>query len=126
MFDFGWSELLFIGVICLFIFGPEDIPKIMYNFGRIVRRFRYLRYAMSSQFEDFMEKSEASIKNPQAKPSPSPLKSKEVFDDDESDADAYLMELLPPPPETLPDIEVDLPDDQPDARPKPAPATDGQ
>ena len=47
MFDIGWTELLLIGVLILFLFGPEDIPKIMYNFGRIMKRFKYMKYALS-------------------------------------------------------------------------------
>jgi len=65
--DFSWSELLVIALVALFVFGPQDIPRLMYHFGRIVRRVRYLRYALSSQFEDFMQKAEQG-----AKPSATP------------------------------------------------------
>jgi len=58
MFDIGWSELLLIAVVAIFAFGPEDLPKLMYNLGKIMRRFRYLRYALSNQFESFMEEAE--------------------------------------------------------------------
>lgn len=89
MFDIGWSEVLVIGAVILFAFGPEDIPKIMYNLGRVMRRFRYMRYALSSQFENFMEEAEKSGKIPAA---PAP---KEITHDDESDADEFLHEMMP-------------------------------
>lgn len=116
MFDIGWSELLLIGMIVLFAFGPEDIPKIMYNLGRILRRFRYMRYALSSQFEDFMEKAEAQGKTP--KPNATPVK---VAHDEEADDDAHLLDMMPIPDNVqttnvgeLPDIENDNTNDRPD------------
>lgn len=91
MFNIGWGELLVIAVIVLFAFGPEDIPKIMYNLGRVMRRFRYMRYALSSQFEDFMEKAEKSGNKTPARLKPS----LEVSADDEGDADQHLIDMLP-------------------------------
>lgn len=111
MFDIGWSELLLIGVVALFVFGPEDIPKIMYNIGRITRRFKYMRYALSSQFEDFMSKAEASGKHETAGPK---TPKRDTHDFDETEADEYLMDLLPPPEEDLPEIEVDIPEEKHD------------
>jgi len=122
MFDIAWSELLLVGVICLFVFGPEDIPKLMYNFGRIIRRFRYLRFALSSQFEDFMQKAETSVKTP-ANTAPK-IPTRDTHEFDETDADEYLMDMLPPP-ENMPERPVVL-DDEPtdDTATKPAPAAD--
>ncbi len=97
MFNIGWGELLVIAVIVLFAFGPEDIPKIMYNIGRVVRRFRYMRFALSSQFEDFMEKAEAQGRAQGTVPA-----MREVMADDERDADEHLMTALPDPQAPLP------------------------
>lgn len=129
MFDIGWSEFLLVAVICLFAFGPEDIPKLMYNFGRIVRRFRYMRYALSSQFEDFMEKAEAGSKKGPL-PDGAPVKAlaagmaaksatRDIHPNDETDADEYLLDLMPLPEHDVPEIPVTLPD-EPDERPAPA------
>ncbi|NCC21794.1 MAG: hypothetical protein EOM26_04940 [Alphaproteobacteria bacterium] len=54
MLDFGWPELLLILAVAVFVTGSDDIPKLLYNAGRVVRRLQYLRFAMSSQFESFM------------------------------------------------------------------------
>ena len=54
MLDISWAELLVIVVVAVFVFGPQDIPKIMHTLGRIVRRLQYVRFAMSKQFEDFL------------------------------------------------------------------------
>lgn len=61
MLDFGWAELLIIGLIVLLVVGPQDIPKIMYQAGRLFRRLHYMKFALSQQFDDFMEKAEQKI-----------------------------------------------------------------
>ena len=58
MLDFSWAELLVVIVVAVFVFGPQDIPKIMYGLGRIVRRMQYVRFALSKQFEDFLREND--------------------------------------------------------------------
>ena len=55
MLDFGWPELIVIAAIVVFVIGPDDIPKIMQGVGRLFRRFQYMRYAVSQQFESALE-----------------------------------------------------------------------
>jgi sec-independent protein translocase protein TatB len=55
MFDVGWSEMLVIGVIAVLVIGPKDIPKIMYQVGRFMRRLQYMRFAMSQQFDEVLK-----------------------------------------------------------------------
>jgi sec-independent protein translocase protein TatB len=54
MLDFGWAELLIIIAVAVFVVGPQDIPKIMYGLGRLLRRFQYIKFAVSKQFDDVM------------------------------------------------------------------------
>jgi sec-independent protein translocase protein TatB len=54
MLDFGFPELLMIIAVLILVVGPKQIPEIMYNLGRIMRRLSYMRFALSRQFEDFM------------------------------------------------------------------------
>lgn len=54
MLDFGWSEAFLIVVLAVFLFGPEDIPKVMVAVGRVFRRLQYVKFALSQQFEDLM------------------------------------------------------------------------
>jgi sec-independent protein translocase protein TatB len=53
--DISWAELLVIVVVAVLVIGPQDIPKIMYTLGRVFRRFQYVRFALSKQFEDFLK-----------------------------------------------------------------------
>lgn len=54
MLDFGWAELLIIVAVAVFVIGPQDIPKVMQGLGRLIRRFQYLKFAVSKQFDDVM------------------------------------------------------------------------
>ena len=55
MFDIGWSEIVVIIAVTVLVVGPEDIPKVMYQIGRVFRRLQYVRYALSQQFEDIIK-----------------------------------------------------------------------
>ena len=63
MLDFGWAEFIIIALIGLIVVGPKDIPKLMYQAGRLFRRLHYMKFALSQQFDDFMEKAEASAQS---------------------------------------------------------------
>lgn len=96
MFDLSWAELLLIAVVALFAFGPEDIPKMMYNAGKILRRIRYMRYALTNQFENFMDDIEhkasapTSDKQPLSNQSDQPNQPAPDADFDEAAADEEL------------------------------------
>lgn len=57
MLDVGWSEIFLIMAVTVLVMGPEEIPKIMMTFGRIVRRLNYVRFAMTQQFEAMMKEA---------------------------------------------------------------------
>ena len=54
MFDLGWSEILLICAVAVLVIGPKDIPKILYQVGRFMRRLQYMKFAMSQQFDDVL------------------------------------------------------------------------
>ncbi len=55
MFGMGWSEILVILVIAVVVIGPRDIPKIMYQVGRVARRLQYAKFAMTQQFDEILK-----------------------------------------------------------------------
>ena len=64
MLNFGWPELLLIMAIAIFVIGPKDIPKTMFWFGRMVRRLQYMKYALTQQFDEFMQENDlAAMQN---------------------------------------------------------------
>lgn len=97
MFDFGWAELLIIAAIALFVIGPQDIPKIAYQIGKAVRRVKYMQYALTGQFDDFMAKVEAK-ENPKQKHTDD-HDDLDAADIDEAAADEELLNMIPLPPE---------------------------
>jgi Tat protein translocase TatB subunit len=92
MFDLGWAELLIVGAVALFVIGPTDIPKIAYQVGKFFRRIKYMQYALSGQFDDFMAKAEAK-----EEPAEAPKQELDHDPMDEAEADAELMEMMPLP-----------------------------
>jgi sec-independent protein translocase protein TatB len=58
MLDFGWSEFFLIIILAIVLMGPKDIPEVIHGFGRLVRRIQYMKFALSKQFDDFMEKAD--------------------------------------------------------------------
>ena len=101
MLDFGLVELGMIVVVAILVVGPKDIPKIMLALGRIMRRQKYVRYAFTQQFEDFLKEAELEDINKQVN---FEARAEGEADFNEADEDeAYLdgvMEPLEPPQAT--------------------------
>lgn len=57
MLDIGWSELLLIGVAALIIIGPEELPRMFHNLGRLTARARSMAREFSSAMEDAAKSS---------------------------------------------------------------------
>ena len=54
MLDFGWPELFLIIGITVLAIGPDQVPAVLYKFGKLVQRMKYMRFALSQQFDNFM------------------------------------------------------------------------
>ena len=52
MFDFGFSELLLIGVIALVVLGPERLPKAARMAGQLVGRVQRLLASVVERYVD--------------------------------------------------------------------------
>ena len=55
MFNIGIGELLFIAILVLVVVGPERLPKVMREFGRIVRQIRLVVNEFTSEFADELQ-----------------------------------------------------------------------
>ena len=38
--QFGWGEMLLLVIVGLFVFGPERLPTIVRDAGKVIRQFR--------------------------------------------------------------------------------------
>ena len=53
MLNFGWAELLVIGVVALIVIGPDDLPGMFRQLGRFTAKLRQ----MSREFSRAMEQA---------------------------------------------------------------------
>ncbi len=61
MLNFGWAELLVIGLVALIVIGPEDLPDMFRQMGRFTAKLR----SMSREFSRAMEQAakESGVKD---------------------------------------------------------------
>jgi sec-independent protein translocase protein TatB len=58
LLDFGWSELMLIGVVALIVIGPKDLPKALRVAGFWVRKARTLSREFQSSIEQMVREAE--------------------------------------------------------------------
>lgn len=92
MFDFSFAELLLIIVLIVLVMGPNEIPVVMRQLGRIVRRLQYVRFAVSQQFEDFMRTHDLDINDQVNFEVRASSEEAALFDESEADEDMYVSE----------------------------------
>lgn len=61
MLNFGWAEMIVIGVVALIVIGPEDLPDMFRQLGRFTGKLR----SMSREFSRAMEQAakESGVKD---------------------------------------------------------------
>jgi len=100
LLDFGWSEILLIGIVALVVIGPKDLPKAMRVAGYWIRKARALSQEFHSSVEEVIREAELEEMRQQFK------KATEIDLDKEFertiDPDGQLAEHLKPP--ELPDF----------------------
>lgn len=94
MFDVSWSELLLVIVVAVVAIGPKQIPDVLYGLGRLVRRLQYMRFAMSKQFEDFMEQNDLNTIRQFRDDLPRVVNPAHGFEEDEQAAEQKLAEKV--------------------------------
>jgi sec-independent protein translocase protein TatB len=58
LLDFGWSELMLIGIVALVVIGPKDLPKALRVAGFWVRKARTLSREFQSSIEQMVREAE--------------------------------------------------------------------
>ncbi len=95
MLDFGWPEMFLIMAVAVIVIGPSEIPALMVGLGRIVRRFQYIKYAISQQFDDIMREADLDDIRKSVNFEAQDFEKEqgiEAFDEAEADEDIYLPE----------------------------------
>lgn len=58
MFDIGWTEILILAVISLFVIGPKDIPKFLGYIGKLIGKVRGITSEFRETVDDAIKNSE--------------------------------------------------------------------
>lgn len=48
MFGFGWTEIVLLALVGLFVFGPERLPTVVGDAARMLRQLRTMAQGMSA------------------------------------------------------------------------------
>ena len=130
MFDFGWGELVLIGIVALIAIGPKELPTVLRTIGQALGKVRRMANEFQGQFQEAMREAEIADLKKQADDMASSINSsvteytnydpladtqKEVersLDLDQPTDTAATAELPPPAEQApaLPEIDVPAPD----------------
>ena len=55
--DFGWAELLVIGIVALIVVGPKDLPGLFKQLGKFTAKIRRMAREFSRAMEDAADES---------------------------------------------------------------------
>lgn len=58
MLDFGLTEFVLVASVAVFAIGPKQIPEVLYQIGRFVRRLQGVRHDMQGKFDEFMHEAD--------------------------------------------------------------------
>ena len=101
MLDFGWTELVVIMALAVLVIGPDEIPALMRGLGNIMRRLSYIKYAFTSQFDEFMR--EADLDDIRNSVNFETARRSDEFDEGAEDEDV----MVPLPPSPAPEEDKD-------------------
>ena len=63
MLDIGWTEILIITVIALFVVGPKDIPKVLRTIGIWIGKFKSISRDFQNTVHDAVKAELDEVKN---------------------------------------------------------------
>jgi sec-independent protein translocase protein TatB len=58
MFDFGWGELVVIGIVALIVIGPKELPTVLRTVGQWTTKIRRMAGEFQAQFQEAMREAE--------------------------------------------------------------------
>ena len=58
MFDIGWTEILILATVSLFVIGPKEIPKFLGYIGKLVAKLRGISRDLQDSVDDAIKNSE--------------------------------------------------------------------
>lgn len=95
MFGIGPEELMLILIVALLVLGPERLPRVARDVGRVVGELRRTSDEFREEFlhaDKFLEKQAPSTPAPVAEPAPPPVAAAAPTDPNESAFDREMRE----------------------------------
>ena len=58
MLDIGWTEILILATISLFVIGPKEIPKFLGYVGKMIAKIKGISRELQDSVDDAIKNSE--------------------------------------------------------------------
>jgi sec-independent protein translocase protein TatB len=58
MFNFGWGEIVLIGIVALIAIGPKELPTVLRSVGQMVAKLRRMANEFQGQFQEALREAE--------------------------------------------------------------------
>jgi sec-independent protein translocase protein TatB len=66
MFNFGWGELLLIGIVALIAIGPKELPTVLRTVGQALGKVRRMANEFQGQFQEALREADIADLKKQA------------------------------------------------------------
>ena len=60
MFNFGWGELVLIGIVALIAIGPKELPTVLRSIGQMMGKVRRMANEFQGQFQEALREADIS------------------------------------------------------------------
>jgi len=60
MFNFGWGELVLIGIVALIAIGPKELPSVLRTLGQYMGKIRSMAAEFQGQFQEALREAEVA------------------------------------------------------------------
>lgn len=76
MFNFGWGEIVLIGIVALIAIGPKELPTVLRSVGQMMAKVRRMAAEFQGQFQEALREAEIADLKKQAEDLTSSVKAK--------------------------------------------------
>lgn len=66
MFNFGWGEIVLIGMVALIAIGPKELPTVLRSVGQMMAKVRRMAAEFQGQFQEALREAEIADLKKQA------------------------------------------------------------
>ncbi|MFA6265514.1 MAG: Sec-independent protein translocase protein TatB [Pseudolabrys sp.] len=58
MFNFGWGEIVLIGIVALIAIGPKELPTVLRTVGQMIGKVRRMANEFQGQFQEALREAD--------------------------------------------------------------------